>query len=439
MNKYFIAVVAVILCLSKFSTGAFAIEDIHKINLQQALDIAVENNIDLKAARLNVEIAKNKIKSANRLQNPEFNMFYNIGTAGRSEPQQLGFSELLEIGNRSPRKNLAKSNLELENENLRYTKFNLKMDVREAYINLIAEKSVLDTLEQQAKLQEELYEIVKKKVKSQKAPEMDELQAEIALNQMMTQVNTAKITVRNALVYFNKIINPSSDVSYDTQDNIFLEENNFDELLTPDPNDIMPEFEEIKEHALEHRYDIKIAKQQIDIAKKNLTLISHQRLPDIEVVGGYTYQSRAQTDTVFKSGAYAGANIVNLPVFYRYKPEINNAKLELQQANLKYVSTVNKAMKDVDAAYAKFLTARTNLNYYEKNILKSSDKLIRASIKNYETGKSDLTALIVMKQSYKSIIVGYTYALAEYYNSWTNFLREVNDESFDLYEDQDDL
>ena len=35
-----------------------------------------------------------------------------------------------------------------------------------------------------------------------------------------------------------------------------------------------------------------------------------------------------------------------------------------------------------------------------------------------------------MKQSYKSIIIGYTQALAEYYNSWTNFLREVNNENF---------
>ena len=37
-----------------------------------------------------------------------------------------------------------------------------------------------------------------------------------------------------------------------------------------------------------------------------------------------------------------------------------------------------------------------------------------------------------MKQSYKSIIVGYTLALADYYNSWTNFLREINDEDFEI-------
>lgn len=35
------------------------------------------------------------------------------------------------------------------------------MDVREAYINLIATKSILETLEQQQSLQEELLKIVK--------------------------------------------------------------------------------------------------------------------------------------------------------------------------------------------------------------------------------------------------------------------------------------
>lgn len=430
--------IILLLCLL-ITPKCFGIDDYKQINLQQAIDIAVDNNIDLKAAKMNVDIAKNNIKYANRIQNPEFNMFYSIGTAGRSEPQQLGFSELIEIGKRGSRKNLANAKLQLEQENLRYNKFNLKMDVREAYINLVAEKSVLNTLEQQEKLQEQLFDIVKQKVKNGKAPEIDELQAEISLNQLKTQINTAKITVRNTLVNFNKIINPSADLYFDTQDKIFAEENNFDELLTPNPDDNMPSFEEIKEHALSHRYDIKIAKKNIDIAQKNIIEISHQRIPDIEISGGYLYQSKAQTESRFHSGAYAGARLVNLPLFYSFKPEINNAKLELEQSRLKYISTVNKAIKDTDAAYAKFLAARENLNCYEKKILSSSDKIIKNSIKNYESGQTDLTTLIVMKQSYKSIIVGYTYALAEYYNSWTNFLREVNDESFDLYEDKDAL
>lgn len=414
-------------------TSAFGIEDVKKVCLQGAINAAIENNLDLQAAELNVNIAKNDIKSANRLQNPSFDIFYNYGASGWTEPRQLGLSQTVEVAKRRARKKLAQSNLKLVETNVDYTRFDLKMDVREAYINLVAAKSILETLKQQQHLQEDLLAIAQKRVEEGKVPDIDVIQAEIALNQMITQVNTAKVNVKNALFAFNKIINNPKDITYDSMDNIFSEENNFDEMLTPSPDTKFPQLNEIMPKALKNRYDIQIAKQEIDVAEKNLTVIARQRIPDISLSGGYAYQMPKHTDDGrFNSGGYIGASLVNIPLFYNYSPEIQNATLKLQQAELKYQSAQNKAEKDIGAAYDKFLTAAENLNYYESKILISSEQLIDISKKAYESGKSDITALIVMKQSYKSIIVGYTYALADYYNSWTNFLREVNDESFDL-------
>ena len=414
-------------------TSAFGIEDVKKVCLQGAINAAIENNLDLQVAELNVNIAKNDIKSANRLQNPSFDIFYNYGASGWTEPRQLGLSQTVEVAKRRARKKLAQSNLKLVETNVDYTRFDLKMDVREAYINLVAAKSILETLKQQQHLQEDLLAIAQKRVEEGKVPDIDVIQAEIALNQMITQVNTAKVNVKNALFAFNKIINNPKDITYDSMDNIFSEENNFDEMLTPSPDTKFPQLNEIMPKALKNRYDIQIAKQEIDVAEKNLTVIARQRIPDISLSGGYAYQMPKHADDGrFNSGGYIGASLVNIPLFYNYSPEIQNATLKLQQAELKYQSAQNKAEKDIGAAYDKFLTAAENLNYYESKILISSEQLIDISKKAYESGKSDITALIVMKQSYKSIIVGYTYALADYYNSWTNFLREVNDESFDL-------
>lgn len=134
----------------------------------------------------------------------------------------------------------------------------------------------------------------------------------------------------------------------------------------------------------------------------------------------------------FMNGAYAGANIVNIPLFYTFQPEIQNAKMQLEQAQLKYNSVENKALNDLQSAYEKFITAQINLNYYNDNLLKNSKDMIKAAKKNYAEGKSSLTTLIVMEQSYRSINAGYIYALADYYNCWINFLREVNVEHFDL-------
>lgn len=176
-----------------------------------------------------------------------------------------------------------------------------------------------------------------------------------------------------------------------------------------------------------------IAKQEIDIAEKNLKVISGQKIPDIQLLGGYSYlQGKNSPSGQFEHGAYAGASIVNLPFLYNFSPEIKNAALKINQAQLNLESIKNKAIKDITTSYEKFLTAAENLNHYETKIVTGSAALIDLSKHSYENGEIDIVSLIVMKQSYKSIIIGYTQALAEYYNSWTNVLREVNDSEFHL-------
>ena len=431
LKRFFITIIA----LFSFINTSFGIEDVRKVYLNEAINAALKNNIDLQVAQIELNIAKNNIKSANRLQNPSFDAYYFMGASGRTEPRQLGATQEIEIAKRNARKKLAESNLKLSEKEFDYTTFDLKMDVREAYINLVATKSILFTLEQQEELQEELLKIAKARVKAHSTPQIDVIQAEIALNQMITQVNTANVHVKNALANFNKVINDPNNIVYDSMDKIFLEENNFEEMLTPAPDYKFPDFSEIKQRALENRYDIKISKQEIDIAEKNLTVVARQRIPDFQISGGYAYKPGAYSDSGnFNNGAYVGGSLVNIPLFYNYSPEIQNATLKLKQAELKNESVQNKALKDVKAAYDRFLTAADNLNHYESKIVTGSEELIETSKKSYEAGESDITSLIVMKQSYKSIIIGYTQALAEYYNSWTNFLREVNDENFNLTE-----
>lgn len=433
MKKFLISILILLICPS-----CFAQQELKKISLQEALDIAVENNIDYKASKMNINIAENKVKESNRLQNPEINTFFNIGEIGKGEPQATGISEKIEIAKRDARKKLAQSNLELTKQNLEYTEFDLKMDVREAYVNLVAAKEILIVLEQRQKLLNDLLAIAKKRVAADEVEEIDVIQTEIALNQLVIQVNTQKANVKSAMYNFNKVINVNNKTSikYDAEDDNFSDKDDFIALLSPKPIEKLPEFNSIAQNSLKNRYDIKIAKQQIEVSKKNLIYVTRQRIPDIELQGGYSFITQGMSDSGRSiNGAYAGASIVNIPLFYSYKPEIQNAKMQVDQAELHYMSVQNKAINDLQNAYEKFVTAKINLNYYNDNLLKNSNELIKVAKKNYSTGKSTLTTLIVMEQSYRSIVAGYTYALADYYKCWIDFLREVNVENFDLSEE----
>ena len=117
---------------------------------------------------------------------------------------------------------------------------------------------------------------------------------------------------------------------------------------------------------------------------------------------------------------------------YNYSPEIKNAKLEIEKAELKYAAVQNNAFANLSSAYEKLVNARVNLNYYTDSLIEDSKVMMKTSKKNYEEGKTnDLTSLIVIEQSFRSIIIGYTYALAQYYSCYINFLREVDVENLD--------
>ena len=410
--------------------GASA-EEIKPISLNEAIQIALENNLDYKSGKLNYDIAKNNIKSANRLQNPGIYTFWNFGKSGHGNPQQIGITQTIEIAKRSPRKKLAQAKLKLTDNDILYMAFRLKTDVKIAYIETLGAKTKFHTLKEQEQLLQTLLDIAKKRVEAGASAEIDVLQAKIALNQMTTTINNAKTEIDVANITFNKVLNVPNE-QYEIEGNFLTDSNITSDFKTPPLNINLPDTQTVVNNYLERRFDIQIVKNNIEVAEKNLINVVRQRVPDIELEGGYGFQSKGMSDDgTFQNGGYIGANLVNIPVLYSFSPEIKNAKLELEQAQLNYDSTKNKAAKDIQAKYEKFLTSRKNLNYYNETLLKESAEFIRLSKRSYEVGKSNLTTLIVMEQNYRDIILGYSDTLAQYYTDWLEFLLSINQEEMD--------
>lgn len=436
-NK-FTALITTLTVFLMISAQIVCAQDLKKIDLDDAIQLSLSNNLDLQSARINIELAKNDVKSANRLQNPDINIFYNYGKAGKSEPQQIGITETLELAKRAPRKNLAKSNLYKKELEVKLAEFTLEMDVRETYVDLVGAKTSLNNLLQQQKLLEKLLKLAESKAGKNKASQIEVIQAQIAINQIATKINSANTVLTAARNDFNKALNikDTSEVIYDSKEDYLPDETIFISLKTPSYNEKMPAFDTIAQKALNKRLDILSAKQEIDIAQKNLTIVTRQRIPDVSIFGGYSYLAHTNSDSGrYEPGAYAGAGINNVPVFYTYKPEIKNAKLQIEQAQINYESAKNKALKDLSSAYERFVTSQTNLLFYKNKLIKDSEELIDLSYRNYSEGKTDLTSVIVMEQSYRDILGGYINALTDYYTDWIDFLREVNNEEFSLFDE----
>ncbi len=418
--------------LVTFVAPVFAVEPnkIVAVSMKESLELAKKRNIDLTFESLDIKKAQNDIKRAGRFQNPSVFSFNNFGAAGRSEPQLAGISQPIEVMKRSARKNLEKANLEFVKDSYESRLFSLDMAVREAYINLIIAKSILAITEEQHNiLQGLLSDLLNINDKTNEEEILEIMQAEIALNLNLAKVNTAKANVEKARLAFNKALNVKNgdEITYDCVENTILENREFRALMTPDLKTPPPELNEFMQISFKNRLDLKIDKSRIEVAEKKLTLAIRQRIPDFEVTGGYSFQYANQTEGQrHLSGAFAGVSLVNIPVFYRHTPEIENAKIELEQAALRYASTQNIAEHQLKSAYEKFTMARANLEHFDRNIVDKSDEVLRISKKSFEKGKSTITTFILIEQSHIDVQMNYIEALAEYYRSWIDLLKAVD-------------
>jgi len=405
-----------------------------ELTLGEAINLALEKNHDLAQSKKNIEIAKNNIKIANKLQNPQLETMFLVGRTSQGNPHQVGLSLPVEIMKRGPRKAKAISEQKLVISNTDSEAFNLKMSVRDAYVRLAAAKSVLKIVKDQQKIMHEMVELTEKRYSEGKAEQIELMQAKIMYKQVEMLYNQALNQVEVQRFYFNKVLNVDEDTVYDIADKELPQNGNFLKLMTPSPESPAPDFETIKKYAFENRYDIRIAKNEIEVAQNNLKLVSRQRIPDVNLRGGYafltTYQNNEEIDGRGPvSGAYVGGDI-DLPLLYTFAPEIQNAKLELEKKELNCISIKNSAVQELKKAYGQFELARKNLNYYLEELLETSASTLKSTERSYAQGKTDLSNLILMEQSHMGIMMNYIEALCNYYTEWIELLTEMNVEEF---------
>ena len=138
MKKIIISILFIILCLPTFGI----LED-KKVSLSNAIETVLSNNPQLKMSDIDIEIAKNTIKKENALKNPSVGTFQSIGKTAKGNAQEVGVDYVIEILKRGKRKNIAKiqSNIAQDDKNIQ--KINLVAEVKAAYFTLLLKKTNL--------------------------------------------------------------------------------------------------------------------------------------------------------------------------------------------------------------------------------------------------------------------------------------------------------
>ena len=139
----------VILLFLFLTTPTFAIQETVKISLKEAINIALSTNPQIKMAKLDVETAKNNIKAVSGFKNPSIYTTQNMGAAGKGNPQEIGVDYTVEILKRGKRKQQAKSQMIVASDNQKFQEYNLILNVKTAYFDVLHKKNNMKLINEQ--------------------------------------------------------------------------------------------------------------------------------------------------------------------------------------------------------------------------------------------------------------------------------------------------
>lgn len=408
MKKIIIFLVAFITLISPVNANVV------KISLDEAIDLALKNNLTLQAQKKDLEIAKQEVKIANALKNPQFQSNFLMGKVTRGNSSQFGLMVPFEIAKRGVRKKAALANLKAIENSVKESEHNLKIDVMRAYFRVIYLKSVLIIMEDREDLFEDMIKAAKSKPSSSPNYQIEVLQSDIKYKKQLIELNKSKANLIAAQFYFNKVLNlEKTDNMYDTAENSLFE----DITILDFP---IPAYDQIEKIAMVCSYSLRISDNYIEKSEYEVKVAEHKRIPDLTIGGGYAYQTAHQTGGEALPGAFVGGSF-DVPVLYSYRPEINKAKITLEKTKMDKVAYENKLKIALKVNYNDLKYAKENMQYY-KQILKESDNILQMASKRYKSGQSNLMTLMLYENSHQQTLNEYIDSIGSYYDAYLDLM-----------------
>jgi len=398
-----------------FCTLASVQAAVVNVDLEKMIEIGLKENCELKIKRMELKAAEKDIKIANRLKNPEIQSNVVIGNVALGNSSQAGVALPIEVLKRGVRKKIAQEEYSIKETELRQAEHNYKLQIMQAYFDILYAKSVYNIQEERLKLFKNLVKITTDKPKYP-AYEIDNLKADIQYAQQLIEVNRAKAALLAKQFEMNKILNTGKDdVMYDTKEPSLLGHWAFMEIK-------IPEYEFLENVALQYSYVVKISEKNIDKAEQELTYAKRQRVPDVSVAGGYAWQAHRNAPNDY-GGAFVGFNM-DLPVLYNFTPEIQKAQIFLERSKAGKKAYEHQLKYELKKDFNTFKYSAENMEY-SKKILQDSEKIVKLSTDGYISGKNSYTDLVINENGHQEVLSQYLNAMSRHFYSYLELMQDI--------------
>lgn len=385
------------------------------VDLDKMIEIGLSQNYDLKMKRMELKAAEKDIKIANRFKNPSIQSNVMLGNVALGNSSQAGLSLPVEILKRSARKKIAQEEYSIKEIELKQAEHNYKLQIMQTYFDVLYAKSVYKIQKDRLQLFEDLVEITTKKA-NYPSYEIDNLKADIQYGQQLIEVNRAKANMLAKQFELNKILNTgNSEVMYDTEEDSLLAHWAFLDIRLPD-------YKFLEKTALEYSYVVKISDQNIKKSEQELLMSKRNRIPDINIAGGYAWQAHPSAANNY-GGAYAGLGL-DLPVLYNFTPEIQKAEIFLERSKVNKKAYEYQLKYELKKDYNIFKYSAENMTYSQR-ILEDSEKIVKLTTEGYIKGKNSYTDLVINENGHQEVLSQYLASMSKHFYSYLELMQDI--------------
>ncbi len=382
------------------------------VNLEQAIQEALNHNLDLLAERYNLSLAETRMITARLRPNPVASLGYNyipIPGTGFNYHDGVGPTEwnsrvdfILERGGKRNRRiELARQDREVSELGVQDTIRGIIFAVQSSFVDIQLAKESLVLAQDNLKAFQGIVDVNTARVNAGDLARVELTRIQVAALQFQNAVQQNEMQLNQAKIRLQQLLGrPAGQPDFDIEGDIRRDTTTYDVT-------------QLQSLAQSNRPDIQEIQASQARSQADIRLQIAQGKVDYSVGAQYSYQrvnpGTGNTVSVFFSAP--------LPVFNRNQGEILRAQRESDQLIARLKAIQNSVDAEVRSAYQGYLTNRNLLQNIETNMVNQAKDVRRITEYSYRRGEASLVELLDAQRAFNDTMQSYNQARADFARS----------------------
>ncbi len=394
------------------SFSSWAQSETPRLNVDQLIDEALQNNPEILAAKKKWEVYKERIPQASALEDPMFSFgIINLPTSLSFHQEDMTMKEFSISqkfpfpGKRPLMKAMASKEAEAVSTEIQSKLHQIIKDVKAAYYDLSHVYRTTEVVQRNKEILENFAKIAETKYSVGEGIQQDVLKAHVEVSKMVDELIMLAQKKRALEAKLKALLNRPPETQIGEPEEVIFRK--FPYTL-----------EELQKMAVEMNPTLKGMKKMIEAREKAYALAKREYYPDFNFRFAYGQRDKLMGG-VKQDDMLTWMAEMNIPIFFKWKqePKVAEKKAEILAAEAQYQAMKNEVLFMIADMSSMTQRVERQIDLYKTGIIPQAGLQLNSALSSYRVNKADFLTLLDSQMTLYKYELEYHQALTEYEKS----------------------